>query len=131
MVIDTSAILAVLFHEADGENFARAMLAAPELCIAAPTWLETAIVVSSRKGNAGFAAFSELIDGLGMETVPFDDGHARIAHEAWIRFGKGRHPAALNMGDCHSYALAKARSDVLLFKGNDFSQTDVLRLELA
>ena len=131
MVIDTSAILAVLFEETDRERFAGAMLAAPGLCISAPTWLETAMVMTSRKGTAGFSAFSKLLDGLCVEIVPCDDGLARIAYEAWTRFGKGRHPAALNMGDCHSYALARFRSDVLLFKGDDFTQTDVLRFDLA
>jgi ribonuclease VapC len=130
VVIDTSAILAVLFGEGDGERFGRAMLAAPELCIAAPTWLESAMVITTRKGYAGFTAFAELLDGLCVETIPFDENQARIAYEAWIRFGKGRHPAALNMGDCHSYALAKSRSDVLLFKGDDFTQTDILRFEV-
>jgi ribonuclease VapC len=126
MVIDSSALISILLGEGDANRFIAAINTGVPLLIAAPTWLEAAMVVSARKGAAGFQEFEQLIAASGIELIEFDQTLAREAYLAWQRFGKGRHPASLNMGDCFSYALAKQRKDVLLFKGNDFSETDLV-----
>lgn len=126
MVIDTSALAAILFDEADAPRHVEALAHANHLRMAAPTWLECLIVVQGRKGAAGVEALRELVQRLGVELVAFDAALAERAHSAWLRYGKGRHRAGLNMGDCYAYALASALDDVLLFKGDDFAATDIL-----
>ena len=127
MVIDSSALIAVVRGEADSERFRRAMrLAFPRL-VAAPTAVEASLVMLSRFGEAGLADLDALIGETAIDIVPFNGGHIRLAVDAFRRFGKGRHPASLNLCDCFSYALAKATGEPLLFKGNDFSQTDITR----
>ncbi len=126
LVVDTSALLAVLQLEEDAAAFAEALGAATELRMAAPTWLETAMVATVRSGNDGYREFSRFIDELRIEIVPADRQLVEGAFEGWRRYGKGRHPAGLNYGDCFSYALAKQRNERLLFKGDDFSLTDVI-----
>jgi ribonuclease VapC len=126
MIIDTSALMSILLSEADAETYATSLHSASQLAIAAPTWLECSLVITSKRGAAGQEIFVELINALAVEIVPFDAALAQLAYNAWLRFGKGRHPAALNMGDCFSYALAKQRGESLLFKGEDFRQTDIL-----
>ena len=81
--------------------------------------------MESKKGEAGLALLDELLTAAQFEVATFDDAQQRAAREAYRRYGKGRHPAGLNFGDCCSYALARARNDTLLFKGNDFAQTDI------
>jgi ribonuclease VapC len=125
MVVDTSALMSLLLGEADAQDYARALHAADRLSIAAPTWLECAMVITSRRGVQGHDIFVELMNTLAVEVVPFDAALAQLAYAAWSRYGKGRHPAGLNMGDCYSYALARQRGEPLLFKGEDFSQTDI------
>jgi ribonuclease VapC len=125
VIVDTSAIIAVLFDEADAPALAQAMNEADRLAIAAPTLVETTIVGEGRARPGMREKLDALLDTLRPEIVPFTADHVRIAQEGWRRFGKGRHPAALNLGDCFAYALAKSRGEPLLFKGNDFSQTDV------
>jgi ribonuclease VapC len=93
--------------------------------IAAATWTESRIVIFSRSGEAGLVALDELKAAAGIEIVPVTESLADLAFEAFRRFGKGRHPAGLNFGDCFSYALAKERNEPLLFKGDDFPRTDV------
>lgn len=126
MVVDTSALMAIVLGEPDAEHYAAALSSAPHLVVAAPTWLEAAIVATARLGPDGHALLTELLHGLQMTIVPFDEGLARLAHDGWLRFGRGRHPAGLNLGDCFAYALAKQCGEPLLFKGEDFARTDVV-----
>lgn len=127
VVLDTSAVASVVFGGPDAEALLAVMLAnAGDLRMSAPTAVETGILVEARQGPRATADLEILIDRLGVEIVPFDRAQAGAAVTAWRRFGKGRHPAALNLGDCFSYALAKVGSEALLFKGADFGQTDVV-----
>lgn len=125
LVVDTSALMAVLLQEPDAAVYAGALGAASELCMAAPVWLEAAMVASGRSGEAGGRAFAAFADELGIEIIAADRVLVETAYEGWLRYGKGRHAASLNYGDCFSYALAKLRQAPLLFKGEDFSLTDV------
>ena len=126
MVVDTSALMAIVLGEPDAERYAAALSSAPRLLVAAPTWLEAAIVAQARLGGEGHALLTELLDALQVTIVPFDEGLARLAHDGWLRFGRSRHPAGLNFGDCFAYALAKQCGEALLFKGEDFARTDVV-----
>ena len=130
LVVDTSALMAILLEEPDALLFAHALHDADELRMSAPSWLEAAQVVTGRRGMQGYGLFHELVTRLGVEIVPCDESMARAAYEAWLRFGKGRNPASLNFGDCFSYALAKLRDEPLLFKGDDFSKTDLVAAAL-
>lgn len=124
MVIDTSAIMAILFAEPDAGRYARAIGTADVRLISAATMLECSIVSISRLGND--ATLSAWMADQGFDVVPVDATQADLARSAFLRFGKGRHPASLNYGDCFSYALAKASNEPLLFKGKDFPLTDVV-----
>lgn len=93
--------------------------------ISAATLLEASMVFEGRVGHRGAAELDQLIASLGIAVIPFTQSQAALAREAFRRFGKGRHPARLNFGDCIAYALAKERGEPLLFKGDDFSQTDI------
>jgi ribonuclease VapC len=128
MVIDSSALLAVLLGEPDGPRMAAAMEAGSPRLVSAANLLETSIVIESRKGEAAGRELDLLLYRAGIEVEPVDQDQVEIARAAWRRFGKGRHPAALNYGDCFAYALAKSRQVPLLFCGEDFSQTDVERV---
>jgi ribonuclease VapC len=125
MVLDTSAIFALIANEPEALQFRNALLAAETLAISTVTVLETHIVLRGRFGpNAGIA-FDAWLRDMGVLIVPFDQGQATEAANAFSRFGKGQgHPAQLNIRDCASYALAKLRGESLLFKGSDFSRTD-------
>lgn len=125
MVIDTSALIAILLGESDAERFARAIGDDPRRLVGAFTALETGIVIEARKGEAGGREFDLLVHRAGIEIVAMTAEQFEVALQAWRRFGKGRHPAGLNIGDCCSYALARVAGESLLFKGNDFSQTDI------
>jgi len=125
IVVDTSALMGLLLLEPDAEQLATILASASKLRMAAPTWLEAAIVVTARRGDAGFDQFQQFLQRLDVEVVPCDAPGAEIAFQACIRYGKGRHPAGLNYGDCFAYALAKQRGEPLLFKGEDFSKTDI------
>ena len=125
MVIDTSAIAAVLFQETDAPAFEEALARDERRLISAVTRVEAACVVEGRKGEQGRLALEALLDALGAEIVPVDVSQANLAIAAFRAYGKGRHPAGLNIGDCFSFALAKALGEPLLFKGNDFSLTDL------
>jgi ribonuclease VapC len=125
MVVDTSALLAVLLGEPEAPALASALANQPTCVISAVTELETAIVIETRKGPEGLAQLAQLLVETGIETVPMTVEQVRLAREAYTHFGKGRHAAALNLGDCCSYALARERGDPLLFKGGDFSLTDI------
>lgn len=131
MVIDTSALVAILTDEPEQTDFIRAIEQADVCLLSAASWVETSIVIESRYGPAGLHHLDRLLARAGVETVVVDAEQARLAREAYQRYGKGRHPAGLNFGDCFAYALAVARAESLLFKGTDFSQTDVAVVDLA
>lgn len=125
MIVDSSAVVAVLREEPGHSEIKRAIRGAEVVEIGAPTLLECVIVVGRAEGEEGIAALSLLILDLGIEVVPFDEPHVDAATEAFIGFGKGRHPAALNYGDCMTYAIARRADRPLLYVGDDFAQTDI------
>lgn len=125
IAVDTSAIIAVLKREPDAERFETALMGAEVCVLSAVSLFEASLVVIGRAPPDAARALDALLQKYGIEIVPFGAELAAIARDAFVRFGKGRHPAGLNMGDCAAYALAKAHDLPLLFKGDDFSQTDV------
>lgn len=125
MVIDTSALIAVLLADPLAPRFVAAIEAASARLLSAATLLETAMVIESRKGETGGRELDLLMYRGAIEVVPVDQDQAETARAAWRQFGKGRHPAGLNYGDCFAYALAKARRMPLLFQGDDFARTDI------
>ncbi len=125
MVVDTSAVMAILLGEAEAEAFARALANDSKKMIGAFNALESAIVIEAKKGEAGGRELALLLHHAGIETVPLNRDHAELALSAWRKYGKGNHPAGLNIGDCCAYALAKYSGESLLFKGKDFSRTDI------
>lgn len=127
MVLDTSAILAILFDEPERGDFNRRIEADPVRLLSAGNRVEVALVVEGRKREAGRVDVERFLVEASVEVVALTPEHAEIACEAFRRFGRGRHPAGLNLGDCFSYALARATGEPLLFKGNDFAKTDVTR----
>src|SRR5438270_6555353 len=128
MVIDSSAIVAVLLREEQAPLIAQAFERETPRLFSAANLLETAIVIESRKGETGGRELDLLLYRAGIEVVGVDQDQAELARIAWRRFGKGRHPAGLNYGDCFAYALAKSRRAALLFTGNDFARTDIERV---
>ena len=124
MILDSSAVLAMLFGEPEAAAFAEAAEEATERAISAASWLEAAMVADNRSAVAS-AEFAGLMARLDLEIVPFTANQAMRAREAHRRYGKGRHKAGLNLGDCFAYALAKERGQKLLFKGDDFAATDI------
>jgi ribonuclease VapC len=125
MVIDSSAIVAVLLNEKNAAQIAQAIEAASQRLLSAANLLEASIVIESRKGEAGGRELDLLLYRTAIEIVAVDQDQVESARIAWRRFGRGRHPARLNYGDCFAYALAKSRGLPLLFQGDDFSQTDI------
>jgi ribonuclease VapC len=128
IVVDTSAIAAILFQEPDAAVFETVLGRAERCAMSAVTRVELSCVVEGRKGEAGRQALEDLLDLLRVEVVPVDLAQVHLAISAFRSFGKGRHPAGLNIGDCFSYALSKSLGEPLLFKGADFMATDVARL---
>lgn len=126
MVIDSSAILAILLEESDADRFAEAIEQGAPRLMSTATLLEASIAIETRKGEAGGRELDLFVYRAEIEIVPVDSEQAEIARIAWRQYGKGRHPAGLNYGDCFSYALAKVSGAPLLFKGLDFSRTDLL-----
>jgi ribonuclease VapC len=125
VIVDSSALIAILFKEPDGRRYLEALAAEERPAASAVTFVETAMVTEGRGGAAAGAELDVLLAELSIETVAVDARQAHMARDAWRRYGKGRHPAGLNLGDCFAYALAKARGEPLLFKGEDFARTDV------
>jgi ribonuclease VapC len=125
MILDSSALVAILFKEPEAERLAATIRDTDTTAIAAPTLLETAIVAEGRTLPGMAEKLDALMGTIRPEIVPFTAEHASLARDAWRRFGKGRHKAGLNLGDCFSYALAKERGQPLLFKGEDFAATDI------
>ena len=126
MVVDTSALVAILLQEEDAQAYADAIAAAATAALSAASYVELAIVSLSR-GARGRAELEAMLADAVIDIVPVTLDQARIAAGAYERYGKGRHAAALNFGDCFAYALAKSRGEPLLFKGSDFGLTDIVR----
>ena len=125
MVIDTSALIAILFGESEASIFSKAIADDARKLISAFNALETGIVVEAKKGEAGGREFDLLLHRAQIEIVAVNADQVEIAMAAWRKYGKGNHPAGLNIGDCCAYALARYSGEPLLFKGNDFGQTDI------
>jgi ribonuclease VapC len=126
MVIDTSALAAIFFHEPERDAFRDAIVTASSRLISAATVLEAGMVIEGRRGGGAGREFDLFVVRAQIQIVPIDAELADLARSAWRKYGKGRHPAGLNFGDCFSYALAKSSGEPLLAKGGDFARTDVL-----
>ena len=125
MVIDTSALVAILRDEPERKAFNRAIEAADTRVLSVASFLETSMVIDSRHGPDGVRDLDLFIAKADIDLVAVDADQAYVARAAFRSYGKGRHPAGLNFGDCFAYALAKTSGEPLLFKGSDFPQTDV------
>lgn len=125
MVIDSSALLAIFLAEAERDQFFKAIISAANKSVSVATVLETSMVLESRKGEVAGKELDLFISSANIQIVPVNLEQLRLARIAFRRYGKGRHPAALNFGDCFTYALAKALDEPLLSKGHDFSKTDL------
>lgn len=125
MVIDTSALIAVLLREPAAERLVAAVAAEADRRMSAASLLEAGLVTQARLGDEGERELDALLGRLRVAIVPVTEEQAQLARAAFRRFGKGRHPAGLNFGDCFSYALARALDEPLLFVGEDFGRTDV------
>ena len=128
MVLDTSALLALLLDEPEAEDFRAAVEEDTTRLVSAATLLETALVIEARKGQPGGRELDTLIHKADVVVVPVDAEHVFEARRAYRRFGKGRHAAGLNFGDVFAYALARTAGEALLFKGDDFAKTDIGRV---
>jgi ribonuclease VapC len=126
VIIDTSALVAVLDQEQEAERIVRTLASAPERTLSAANLVEVGIVMQARRGDEGARDLDLLLAKLRVVIAAVTADQADIARKAFRRYGRGRHPANLNFGDCFAYALAKDTSAPLLFKGNDFGKTDVM-----
>jgi ribonuclease VapC len=125
VIVDTSAVLAIVFAEEGYETLVVALSEAASAGIAAPNVAEAGIVLRARLGNKAPGLIERFLQELRIEVIPFDEAHVAVAVEAFWRYGKGRHRAALNFGDCMSYAVAKLADAPLLYVGDNFSHTDI------
>jgi len=125
VIVDASALLAVVLDEPDGRRFAEMIAGAPRARMPAATWFEAALAVDTKGDDLASRRFDDAVRSLRIELIAFTPVHAEHAREARRIFGKRRHPAQLNFGDCMVYGVAKAEREPLLFKGNDFAQTDI------
>lgn len=125
MIVDASALIAILRAEPEEDAFKRALALASVRRISPVNWFEAAIN-AQKAGRADMAAYEKLCQRLDLIIVPIEDVQMRLALRAWQRYGKGRDPARLNLGDCFAYALAKLTGEPLLYKGGDFARTDVV-----
>jgi ribonuclease VapC len=125
MVIDTSALIAIFFGEPERQHFLDGIIAAETRLVSAAAVLETGMILEARRGEAAGREFDLFVVRANLQIVPVDAEQADLARSAWRRYGKGRHQAALNSGDCFSYALAKATGETLLAKGTEFGLTDI------
>ena len=125
MIVDTSALVAVLLRESGFESVVTYLESADALAVGAPTVTETSLVLSGRLGRDARSKVARLLQEYEIVVVPFTAAHSEEAVEAFMRFGKGRHPAGLNFGDCLAYAVARLADQPLLCRGRDFSQTDL------
>ena len=126
MVIDTSAVVAILQDDAERRRFVELIAGSGRCLISVASRVEMSIVVESRTGHLGRSLLENFFATRDIETVPVSVAHADIAIDAFRRYGRGRHKAGLNFGDCFAYALAKAARMPLLFKGNDFCHTNIV-----
>ena len=126
MVLDTSALLAMLLDEPERESFVALLAEAEDPLISAATLVEASTVMLAKAGADGVADLDALLTAAAVRCVAVDDVQARLARDGFARFGKGRASAGLNFGDCFSYALARVTDTALLFKGTDFSSTDIV-----
>ncbi len=127
MIVDSSAVVAVLKREPPQLEMATKLANADVVAIGAPTLFEADMVAIGALGERGRAVIAQFLESFEVEVIPFGDSHWQAAAEAFLRFGKGRHPAALNYGDCMTYATARIAEEPLLYIGNDFAQTDIER----
>jgi ribonuclease VapC len=125
LILDTSAVLALLRKEPGHHDLYLKLERADEIAIAGPTLFETGMVTLGRFGGKGLMLLEQFLEDWEVQVLPFDEHHWRIALEAFARYGKGRHPAKLNYGDCMTYAIAWVPGERLLFVGNDFARTDI------
>ena len=125
MIIDSSVLVAILRLEPGYERFVLAITQARRRLLAAPTFLETTMVLAGGRQDQILDRLDRFLYTASIETIPFTPDHAVVARQAFLRFGKGRHPAALNFGDCIAYATARLEAMPLLFKGDDFRLTDI------
>ena len=125
MILDPSALVAIILREFDHAELLSKIKTAPAVAVGAPTLLETLIVLTARLRREPTLALKELLYASEAEVIPFTEDHSRSALTAYLRFGKGRHPAALNFGDCLAYATASLASQPLLYVGDHFSRTDI------
>jgi len=125
VILDSSAVVALALQEPGHERLLAAIAAAASLGIGAPTLVETTIVLSARLGRDARGLVSRFALEADLTVVPFTDAHFGTALDAWLRFGRGRHPAGLNFGDCLAYATARVAGEPLLFVGDDFGKTDI------
>jgi ribonuclease VapC len=126
MIVDSSALVAIVLVEPGWERLRECLARAADARVSAMSLVEAGMVLESRLGPAGAVQLDDLLLDAELTVVPFDEAQARLAREAFRRFGRGRHPAGLNFGDCCVYALARQRGESLLFVGEDFARTDVL-----
>ena len=125
MIVDTSAVLAILFNESDAETYARAISEADSRRMSAANFVEAAVVVEAQTKESGSRQFDAFFRRAGIVIEPVTEEQAHAARQAYTDFGRSRHAAGLNFGDCFAYALAKVTGEPLLFKGKDFKKTDV------
>ena len=126
MIVDSSALLAILYRERDAPRYEQLIATTPNCRMSVANALETSIVVEGRGGAEAGAELDAFLESIGIELASVTVEQLSAARRAWRRFGKGNHPAALNFGDCFAYALAKATGEPLLFKGDDFTRTDIV-----
>jgi ribonuclease VapC len=131
MIVDTSALLAILQDEPERGRFNEALADADSRRMSAAAFVEVSIVIETRFGVEGRHHLDLFLERAGIELASVDAEQARVARAAFSRFGKGRHPAALNFGDCFSYALAQVLGEPLLYKGDDFAKTDIAAVPIA
>jgi ribonuclease VapC len=125
VIVDSSALLSVIFREEGHQEILRCLLDDPAPGIGAPTLAETGIVLEARLGSSSRGILERFLDEVGVQEIPFGELHWREAVDAYRRYGKGRHAASLNFGDCMTYAVAVLAGEPLLFIGDDFAQTDL------
>jgi ribonuclease VapC len=125
VILDTSALVAVLFEEPGFQELERKMLGTSVIAIGAPTLVETEMVAVRKYGEAAHLTIARLRESMDIAVISFGQSHWETAVDAFIRYGKGRHPAALNFGDCMTYATARIAGRPLLYVGNDFARTDI------
>ena len=125
MIVDTSAIISILFDEDEADHFDEAIVNAPHCQMSVVSFLETVMVLEGRRGDPAGDQLDAYLEAAAIELAAVTVEQAQIARSAWRRFGKGNHPAGLNFGDCFAYALAESTGESLLFKGRDFALTDI------